>query len=67
MKAGDLVVVKNRYNILLNARFPDEHGIIVEVCLPEQHRNGMHQIGVLTQQGLRWFPANLIEVISEDR
>jgi hypothetical protein len=41
--------------------------IILAICLPEEHRNGMHWVQVLEKGGLKWYPIDYIEVINASR
>jgi hypothetical protein len=41
--------------------------IILEICLPEEHRNKMHLIQVLENGQAKWYPVGYIEVINENR
>ncbi len=61
MKVGDLVSVGAKGK---EKRFPS---IILEICLPRNHRNGMHLIKVLENGHSKWYPAAYIEVINEGR
>ncbi len=61
MKVGDLVKVGKKGE---EKRFPS---IILEICLPENHRNGMHLIKILEQGQAKWYPVGYIEVINENR
>ena len=61
MKVGDLVKVGKKGE---EKRFPS---IILEICLPENHRNGMHLIKILEQGQPKWYPVGYIEVINENR
>ena len=61
MKVGDLVKVGKRGE---EKRFPS---IILEICLPENHRNGMHLIKILEHGQAKWYPVGYIEVINENR
>ncbi len=61
MKVGDLVKVGKKGE---EKRFPS---IILEICLPENHRNGMHLIKILEQGQPKWYSVGYIEVINEDR
>ena len=61
MKVGDLVKV---------GMTPKEKpfvSIILEICLPEEHQNGLHLIQVLQEGGARWYPASYVKVINESR
>ena len=63
MKVGDLVKVdpdrKMRHEPFVS--------IILEICLPENHRNGMHLIKILEHGQPKWYPVGYIEVINENR
>ena len=59
MRVGDLVSVGVKKK---ERRFPS---IILEICLPENHRNGLHLIKVLEKGQPKWYPAAYIEVINE--
>ena len=59
MKAGDLVKVGRKGE---EKRFLS---IILEICLPENHRNGMHLIKILEHGQAKWYPVGYIEVINE--
>ena len=61
MKVGDLVKVGRKGE---EKRFPS---IILEICLPENHRNGMHLIKILEHGQPKWYPVGYIEVINENR
>ena len=61
MKVGDLVKVGRKGE---EKRFPS---IILEICLPENHRNGMHLIKILEHGQAKWYPVGYIEVINENR
>ena len=61
MKVGDLVRVGKKGE---EKRFPS---IILEICLPENHRNGMHLIKILEHGQTKWYPVGYIEVINENR
>ena len=61
MKVGDLVKVGKKGE---EKRFPS---IILEICLPENHRNGMHLIKILEHGQAKWYPVGYIEVINENR
>ena len=63
MKVGDLVTVGPRHE---GAPRPFT-SIILEICLPESHRNGMHLIKILEQGQPKWYPVGYIEVINESR
>ena len=60
MKVGDLVTVG------MDVEKPFV-SIILEICLPENHRNGMHLIKILEQGQPKWYPVGYIEVINENR
>ena len=58
MKVGDLVTVgMNEVKPFVS--------IILEICLPEEHRNRMHLIQVLKKGQPKWYPVGYIEVINE--
>ena len=65
MKVGDLVKVgplrvpKGKHKPFVS--------IILEICSPEEHQNGMHLIQVLEKGEPKWYPVGYIEVISESR
>ena len=64
MKVGDLVRVS------YNTRPKPGEGyisIILEICLPEEHRNKMHLVQVLENGQAKWYPVGYIEVINENR
>ena len=61
MKVGDLVKV---------GMTPKEKpfvSIILAICLPEEHQNGMHLIQVLENGQAKWYPVGYVEVINESR
>jgi len=60
VKVGDLVTVG------MDVEKPFV-SIILEICLPENHRNGMHLIKILEQGQPKWYPVGYIEVINEGR
>ena len=64
MKVGDLVTVGPRHPYGAPAPFVS---IILEICLPEEHRNKMHLIQVLENGQAKWYPVGCIEVINENR
>jgi hypothetical protein len=39
--------------------------IILAICLPEEHRNGLHLIQVLQEGGGHWYPATYVKVIND--
>ena len=61
MKVGDLVAVGMPE---IKTEFVS---IILEICTPEEHRNGMHLVQVLEKDGLKWYPIGYIEVINASR
>ena len=63
MKVGDLVTVGPRH---VGAVKPFV-SIVLEICLPESHRNGMHLIQVLENGQAKWYPVGYIRAINEDR
>ena len=60
MKVGDLVMVG------MDVEKPFV-SIILEICLPEEHRNKMHLVQVLENGQAKWYPVGYIEVINESR
>ncbi len=63
MKVGDLVTVGPRHV----GAAPPFVSIILEICLPENHRNGMYLIKVIENGQPKWYPGGYIEVINESR
>ena len=63
MKVGDLVKVSILGKKGEEKSFPS---IILEICTPEEHRNGMHLIQVLENGQPKWYPVGYIEVINEN-
>jgi len=59
VKVGPLRVPKNKHEPFVS--------IILEICTPEEHRNGMHLVQVLEKDGLKWYPIGYIEVINASR
>ena len=63
VEVGDLVMVgplrvpKSKHKPFVS--------VIVEICLPEDQRNGMHLIKVVEQGTGKWYPAGYIKVISK--
>ena len=64
MQVGDLVKVSILGKKGEEKSFPS---IILEICTPEEHRNGMHLVQVLEKDGLKWYPIGYIEVINASR
>ena len=64
MKIGDLVTVGTTPIAKMEKPFVS---IILEICLPEEHQNGMHMIQVLENGQSKWYPVGYIEVINEGR
>ena len=64
MKVGDLVKVGPVHPLLKHKPFVS---IILEICLPEEHRNKMHLIQVLENGQAKWYPVGYVEVINENR
>ena len=62
MKVGDLVKVGP-----LRLKHEPFVSIILAICLPEEHRNGMHLIKILEHGQAKWYPVGYIEVINENR
>ena len=60
MKVGDLVTVG------MDVEKPFV-SIILEICSPEEHRNGMHLIQVLEKGQPKWYPVGYIEVKNASR
>ena len=61
MKIGDLVTVGPRHE---GAEKPFV-SIVLAVCTPEMHHNGMHLVNVLNIfNQAAWYPVGYIEVIS---
>ena len=65
MKIGDLVTVGTAPIAFAMAK--PFVSIILEICLPEEHQNGMHMIQVLENGQSKWYPVGYIEVINESR
>ena len=61
MKVGDLVKVGRKGE---ERRFLS---IVLAICTPEMHRNGMHLVSILEQGQPKWYPVGYIEVINENR
>jgi hypothetical protein len=64
VKVGDLVRVS------YNTRPKPGEGyisIVLAICTPEMHRNGMHLIKILEHGQAKWYPVGYIEVINENR
>jgi len=65
MKVGDLVLVHPN----ITPRPDEEPGttsVVLDVCEPHQHRNGMHLAKLLINGQTKWLPVGLIRgVISE--
>ncbi len=59
MKVGDLVSVG------MKGQERRVSSIVLEICLPENHRNGLHLIKVLERGQPKWYPAAYIEAINE--
>ena len=64
MKVGDLVMVGTTPIAKMEKPFVS---IILEICLPEEHRNQMHLVQVLEHGQAKWYPVGYIEVINENR
>ena len=62
MKVGDLVTVGPRH---VGAAKPFV-SIVLAVCTPEMHRNGMHLVSILEHGQSKWYPVGYIEVINEN-
>jgi len=61
VKVGDLVMV-GPMHVPYHKPFVS---IIMAVCLPEEHRNGMHLIQVLEKGQTKWYPGTYVEPINE--
>jgi hypothetical protein len=61
VKVGDLVAVGMPK---IKTEFVS---IIMAICLPDAHRNGMHLIQVLENGQTKWYPVGYIKVINEAR
>ena len=59
MKVGDLV------NVGMTPVEKPFVSIILAICLPEEHRNGLHLIQVLQEGSGRWYPATYVKVIND--
>ena len=64
MKVGDLITVGMTPIAKMEKPFVS---IIIEICTPDEHRNGMHLIQVLENGQTKWYPVGYIEVINENR
>tara|TARA_R110002020_G_scaffold401470_1_gene611706 strand:+ start:334 stop:528 length:195 start_codon:yes stop_codon:yes gene_type:complete len=64
VKVGDLVMVGTTPIAKMEKPFVS---IILEICLPEEHRNAMHLIQVLENGQAKWYPVGYIRVINEGR
>ena len=63
MKVGDLVGVG------AHGGFDEFVSIVLAICTPEEHRNGMYLVKVFDSERkcLRWYPVGYIKVINESR
>jgi len=61
VKVGDLVKVGRKGE---EKRF---FSIVLAICTPEMHRNGMHLVSILEQGQPKWYPVGYIKVINESR
>ena len=61
MKVGDLVTVGPSHP---GATKPFV-SVVLAVCTPEMHRNGMHLVSILEQGQPKWYPVGYIEVVNE--
>jgi hypothetical protein len=61
VKAGELVEV--------GAPEDDDYfvGIVMDVCLPDSHRNGMCLIHVLSEGTMKWWPSGYVRRVDETR
>ena len=63
MKVGDLVTVGPRH---AGAAKPFV-SIVLAICTPEMHRNGMHLVSIFENGQSKWYTVGYIEVINENR
>ena len=63
MQVGDLVTIGPRH---VGAAKPFV-SIVLAICTPEMHRNGMHLVSILEQGQPKWYPVGYIRMINEDR
>lgn len=61
MKAGDLVTLGKQGEEELII------GVVVDVCLPDDHPNGMHLIQALHEDKTTWWPGVFVRKINESR
>jgi hypothetical protein len=61
MKVGDLVELgeKGKEELVV--------GVVVDICLPEDHVNGMHIIQALHEGKTTWWPVGFVRKINEGR
>jgi len=64
VKVGDLVTVGTTPIAKMEKPFVS---IVLAICTPEMHRNGMHLVSILEQGQPKWYPVGYIEVINENR
>ena len=70
MKVGDLVwlyksIASKHADSALKLR-PDKCvTVVVDICSPTAHRNGMYLIQVVEDGSLKWYPSGHIEVIND--
>tara|TARA_B100001123_G_C14330444_1_gene638921 strand:- start:91 stop:276 length:186 start_codon:yes stop_codon:yes gene_type:complete len=61
MKVGDLVEIGKKGEEELVV------GVVVDICLPEDHVNGMHIIQALHEGKTTWWPVGFVRKINESR
>ena len=61
MKVGDLVELGEKGKEELVG------GVVVDICLPEDHVNGMHIIQALHEGKTTWWPVGFVRKINEGR
>ena len=61
MKVGDLVELgeKGKEELVV--------GVVVDICLPKDHVNGMHIIQALHEGKTTWWPVGFVRKINEGR
>ena len=59
MKVGELVKIGNQDSFII--------GVVVGICLPEDHVNGMHLIEALHEGKTSWWPIGYARKINESR
>ena len=61
MKVGDLVEIGKKGEEELVV------GVVVDICLPEDHVNGMHIIQALHEGKTTWWSVGFVRKINESR